>query len=40
MQEILEQLIELQKIDSKIASIEGVIKNTPSQIKADRKSVV
>ena len=34
MQEILEQLIELQKIDSKIASIEGVIKNTPSQIKA------
>ena len=33
MQEILEQLIELQKIDSKIASIEGVIKNTPSQIK-------
>ncbi len=33
MQEILEQLIELQKIDSKIASIEGV-KNTPSQIKA------
>ena len=34
MQETLEQLIELQKIDSKIASIEGVIKNTPSQIKA------
>ena len=34
MQEILEQLIELQKIDSKITSIEGVIKNTPSQIKA------
>lgn len=34
MQEILRQLIELQKIDSKIASIEGVIKNTPSQIKA------
>ena len=34
MQETLGQLIELQKIDSKIASIEGVIKNTPSQIKA------
>ncbi len=34
MQEILEKLIELQKIDSKIASIEGVIKKTPSQIKA------
>lgn len=33
MQEILEQLIELQKLDSKIASIEGVLKNTPSQIK-------
>ncbi len=34
MQEILVNLIELQKIDSKIASIEGVIKNTPSQVKA------
>ncbi len=34
MQEILKQLIELQKIDSKIASIEGVIKNTPTQISA------
>lgn len=33
MQEILEQLIELQKMDSKIASIEAVIKNTPSQLK-------
>ena len=34
MQETLEQLIQLQKLDSKIASIEGVIKNTPSQIQA------
>ncbi len=34
MQETLEQLIKLQQIDSKIASIEGVIKNTPSQINA------
>ena len=33
MQEILEQLVELQKMDSKIFSIEGVLKNTPSQIK-------
>lgn len=32
MQEILEQLIKLQKMDSKIASIEGGIKNTPSQM--------
>ncbi len=34
MQEILEQLIQLQQIDSKIAAIESVIKNTPSQINA------
>ncbi len=30
MQEILEQLIEIQKIDSKIASIDGVFFITPS----------
>ena len=38
MQEILQQLIQLQQIDSKIASIEGVIKNTPSQIQAIKEN--
>lgn len=31
MQEVLEQLVELQKMDSRIAALESVIKNTPQQ---------